>query len=180
MADSVTIARPYAKAIFEHALADKKLADWSSYLLNLAQAVSTPEAARFIDNPAATTDQQVELLRAVSNGKAKENATLDNLIALLASNKRLKLLPEIKALYELQRSEHEKTLVVDVISHEKISAEQQSKLVESLSNKLQRKISLKISIDPSLLGGALIQAGDLVIDGTVRGKLNKLRNELAA
>lgn len=180
MSDSVTIARPYAKAIFEHALADHKLDDWSSYLLNLAHAVTSPKAARFLTNPAVTVDQQVDLLHAVASGKAKEDKGLNNLIALLANNKRLSLLPEIKALYEQQKSEHEKTLVVDVYSYEKISAEQQKKLVEALSNKLKRHISLKISIDPALLGGALIQAGDLVIDGSVRGKLNKLMSELAA
>lgn len=180
MSDLTTTARPYAKAIFEHALAENKLVEWSDYLLNLAQAVLVPDVTQFINNPSATTEQQIELLLAVSNSNAAENTALDNFISLLAGNKRLLLLPKIKELYELYKSEQEKTLVVDVISFSTLSAEQEKKLVESLSTKLQRTISLHVSVDPSVLGGALIQAGDLVIDGTVRGKLHKLANELAA
>lgn len=180
MSDSTTIARPYAKAIFEHALAEKKLAEWSDLLLILAQAVLTPLASEFIANPASTDEQQIELLQAVCSAKVKDNKSLNNLIALLATNKRLMLLPEIKALYEIHRAEQEKTLGVDVISFSDVSPAQQQQLIESLSNRLQRKVSLKISIDPSLLGGAVIRAGDLVIDGSVRGKLNKLITGLAA
>ncbi|KTD34471.1 ATP synthase F1 subunit delta [Legionella moravica] len=180
MSDSTTIARPYAKAIFEHALAEKKLAEWSEYLMILAQAVLTPQASQFIANPSSTDAQQVELLLTVCNGKVKDDKSLNNLIALLAANKRLMLLPEIKALYEVHRAEQEKTLGVDVISFSEVSPAQQQQLIESLSNRLQRKVSLRISIDPSLLGGAVIRAGDLVIDGSVRGKLNKLGTGLAA
>ena len=180
MSDSTTIARPYAKAIFEHALAEKKLAEWSEHLMILAQAVLNPQASQFIANPSSTDTQQIELLQTVCSAKVKDNASLNNLIALLAANKRLMLLPEIKALYEVHRAEQEKTLGVDVISYSEVSPAQQQQLIESLSNRLQRKVSLKISIDPSLLGGAVIRAGDLVIDGSVRGKLNKLSTGLAA
>ncbi|MBL7481592.1 F0F1 ATP synthase subunit delta [Legionella bononiensis] len=180
MSDSTTIARPYAKAIFEHALAEKKLAEWSDHLMILAQAVLNPQASQFIANPSSTDTQQIELLQSVCSVKVKDNTSLNNLIALLAANKRLMLLPEIKALYEVHRAEQEKTLGVDVISFSEVSPAQQQQLIESLSNRLQRKVSLKISIDPSLLGGAVIRAGDLVIDGSVRGKLNKLSTGLAA
>ncbi|KTD44878.1 F0F1 ATP synthase subunit delta [Legionella quateirensis] len=180
MSDSTTIARPYAKAIFEHALAEKKLAEWSEHLMILAQAVLNPQASQFIANPSSTDTQQIELLQSVCSVKVKDNTSLNNLIALLAANKRLMLLPEIKALYEVHRAEQEKTLGVDVISFSEVSPAQQQQLIESLSNRLQRKVSLKISIDPSLLGGAVIRAGDLVIDGSVRGKLNKLSTGLAA
>ncbi|RUR20606.1 F0F1 ATP synthase subunit delta [Legionella sp. km535] len=180
MSDSTTIARPYAKAIFEHALAEKKLAEWSEYLMILAQAVLTPQASQFIANPSSTDAQQIELLQTVCKEKVKDDKSLNNLIALLAANKRLMLLPEIKALYEVHRAEQEKTLGVDVISFSEVSPAQQQQLIESLSNRLQRKVSLRISIDPSLLGGAVIRAGDLVIDGSVRGKLNKLGTGLAA
>lgn len=90
------------------------------------------------------------------------------------------LLPEIKALYEVYRAEQEKILEVDVVSYSELTPAQQQRLSESLSQRLSRKVSLKISIDPSLLGGALIRAGDLVIDGSVRGKLNMLGTSLAA
>jgi F-type H+-transporting ATPase subunit delta len=180
MAESTTIARPYAKAIFEEALAEKKLGEWSEYLQSLAQAVETPAAAAFIDNPASTIEQHIELMCAVMGKKVKENKSLDKVITLLAINRRLMVLPAIKAIYDVLKAEQEKTLDVVVVSYSAMSADQQKKLTESLSHKLQRKVSLKISIDPSLLGGAVVQAGDLVIDGSVRGKLNKLGTDLAA
>ncbi|CAM2738132.1 ATP synthase F1 subunit delta [Legionella steigerwaltii] len=180
MSDSTTIARPYAKATFEYALGEKKLAEWSAHLRNLAQAVLMPEAEQFIANPATTVEQHIQLLQAAMGAKSNENKPLNNLITLLATNKRLMLLPDIYALYEVHRAEQEKTLTVDVSSYSDLSSAQQQRLIESLSQRLQRKVSLKISIDPSLLGGAIIRAGDLVIDGSVRGKLNKLGTELAA
>lgn len=180
MSDSTTIARPYAKAIFEHALAEKNLSEWSLHLQALAQLVLSPMASEFIANPASSVAQHIELLKVASNSKAKDIQAVDNLISLLATNKRLMLLPEITVLFEAHKSEHEKTLDVDVVSFSTVSDEQQNQLIESLSKRLQRKVSLKISIDPSLLGGAVIRAGDLVIDGSVRGKLNKLSTGLAA
>ena len=180
MSDSTTIARPYAKAIFEHALAEKKLAEWSEHLFTLAQTVLSPQASDFITNPAAKVEQQIELLQSVCSSGQTEDKSLNNLITLLATNKRLMLLPEIKGLYEAHRAEQEKTLDVDVVSFADITPAQQEQMIESLSKRIQRKVSLKISIDPSLLGGAVIRAGDLVIDGSVRGKLNKLSTGLAA
>ena len=180
MSDSTTIARPYAKAIFEHAMAEKKLAEWSKHLFTLAQTVLEPQGSDFITNPAAKVEQQIELLQSVCSSGQTEDKSLNNLITLLATNKRLMLLPEIKGLYEAHRAEQEKTLDVDVVSFADITPAQQEQMIESLSKRIQRKVSLKISIDPSLLGGAVIRAGDLVIDGSVRGKLNKLSTGLAA
>jgi F-type H+-transporting ATPase subunit delta len=180
MSESITIARPYAKAIFEHALAEKKLAEWSEYLSLLAQAVMTPQLADFIKNPASTSEQHIEILQAISALGTKENKYLHNLISLLAHNKRLTVLPEIKALYEEHKAAEERTLDVDVISFSSLSPAQQQQMADSLSRRLQRQVSLHISIDPSLLGGAIIRAGNLVIDGSVRSKLNTLGAGLAA
>lgn len=180
MSDSTTIARPYAKALFEHALKEKKLAEWSEYLHILSHAVLSSEGYEFITNPAVTEQQHLDFLQSICDSKAKEDKALSNFIALLAANKRLLVLPEIKTLYEFHRAEQEKTLEVEVASFSAVSAEQQEQMVEALSHKLQRKVSLIINIDPSLLGGAVIRAGDLVIDGSIRGKLNKLSTGLAA
>lgn len=177
MSALTTIARPYAKAIFEQALAEKNLAEWSRCLFVLAEAVLTPEATRFINNPASTPSVQVELLQAVVNTK---NKSLDNLIRLLAKNKRMMILPEITLLYEAYKAEQEKTLSIDVSSFSALSKEQEQKISESLSQRLERKVSLRVNIDPSLLGGAVFRAGDLVIDGSIVGKLNKLYAELTA
>lgn len=180
MSDSTTVARPYAKAVFEQALHEKKLAEWSDYLLVLAQAVLSPLAQQFINNPASQATQQIDLLQSVCDLKVKGCRALNNLIALLAHNKRLMLLPEIKALYEFHRAEQEKTLVIEIVSFSELSPSQKDKLIDSLSRRLQRKVSLNINIDSSLLGGAIIRAGNLVIDGSVRGKLEKLDTVLAA
>lgn len=180
MSNSTTIARPYAKAIFEHALAEKKLNEWSEYLSSLAYAILDQQVSDFISNPESTAAQQLELLFAVCGAQAQKNDQLNNMIHLLADNKRLMLLPEIKSLYEVHKAEQEKTLEVEVVSFSELTAAQQQELIETLSKRLQRKVSLNISVDPTVLGGAVIRAGDLVIDGTVRGKLNKLSNDLAA
>lgn len=181
MSDTTTIARPYAKAIFEHALAAKKLSQWSEILHELAIAVLDEKAMQFITNPVATEEQQKGLLMTLfPKFEPNEKKAIENLVALLAHNKRLMLLPDIKALFEALRAEQEKTLKVKVISFSELSAAQQEQLINSLSKRLQRQVTLNLSVDESLLGGAVIHAGDLVIDGSVRGKLNKLSTDLAA
>lgn len=181
MADTTTIARPYAKAIFEHALAVKKLSQWSEILHSLAISVLDDKAMQFITNPAVTEKQQTELLMIpFAKASDKEAAAIESLVALLAYNKRLMLLPDIKVLFEVLRAEQEKTLVVKVHSFSELSTEQQQHLISSLSQRLQRQVTLDVNVDQSLLGGAVIQAGDLIIDGSVRGKLSKLTTDLAA
>lgn len=89
-------------------------------------------------------------------------------------------LPALSLLFEDMRAEHEKTLSVDVISFSPLSKHQEAELIQRLKRRLKRDITLNISIDHHLLGGAIIQAGDLVIDGSVRGELNKLKATLVA
>lgn len=182
MSDNVTIARPYAKAIFNHALKSKQLPAWSVILHDLAQTVLEPRATRFISNPESSPELKNQLLMYVLN-KSKHDIDAkhaDNLVHLLTENKRLMLLPDICAQFEVLRAEQEKTLTVQVSSFATLTGEQQQHLTQSLSQRLQRQVKLDINIDPSLLGGAVIRAGDLVIDGSVRGKLTKLGTDLAA
>lgn len=182
MSDTTTIARPYAKAIFEYAHAAGKLAPWSAILQGLAQAVLDPQANAFIRNPRAKIEQQSQLLSIFSqtDGFGAEVKAIENLILLLAKNKRLLLLPDICAQYEVLRAEQEKILTVHVQTFSALTPAQQQNLIQSLSQRLQRQITLDVTIDESLLGGAIIRAGDLVIDGSVRGKLSKLATDLAA
>ena len=182
MSDTTTIARPYAKAIFKHALSIKQLADWSITLHNLSEVAVDFEAIRFICNPSSSTELQVELLLATCRKSAgvNENKAIENLLGLLAANKRLLVLPEIYVQYEALRAEQEKTLTANVSSFAALTSTEQEQLIHSLSQRLQRQVTLDINIDKSLIGGAVIRAGDLVIDGSVRGKLNKLGTNLAA
>lgn len=183
MSDTTTIARPYAKAIFEYALDAKNLSQWSAILQDLTCAVLDENAKQFITNPAVTSAQQTELLLTLfarTDANEKELGTIEKLIQLLAQNKRLMLLPDIKLLFEVLRAEQEKTLEVKVTSYADLSSAHQQQLISSLSKRLQREVTLNLSVDDSLLGGAVIHAGDLIIDGSVRGKLDKLRTNLAA
>lgn len=182
MSDLTTIARPYAKALFELALNSKQLPEWSDVLAVLTQAILNPEAAQLLGNPMVTASEQTKfLLSVVADSKQKVDPKLiEGFVELLAANKRLFLIPGITDQYALLRAEQEKTMVVSVRSFTPLSEAQQQRLIETMTKRLQRRIALEISIDKSLLGGALIQAGDLVIDGSVQGQLIKLASTLAA
>ena len=182
MADMTTIARPYAKAIFEHAQSKEQLAEWSATLHVLAEAIIDPTAESFISEPSTSDEQRVMLLLSISplSKHPEESKALKNFLSVLAHYKRLQILLDVYIQYEALRADFEKTLTVEVRSFAPLTNDQQQKLMTMLSKRLQREISLDIKIDESLIGGAVIMAGDLVIDGSVRGKLNKLQTSLAA
>lgn len=179
MSESMTIARPYAKAIFEYAVETDTLALWSSYLQCLAETVALPEVLPFIANPESTEAQQVALLMVALEGDKKQSKELKHLVQLLVINKRVRFLPEIAALYTALRNEHEKTLEAEVVSFSALSEAQEDRLVAALTKRLKRQITLKSRVDASLLGGAIIFAGDWVIDGSIRGQLQKMKVHLA-
>lgn len=181
MSDKTTIARPYAKALFEHALQEKTLTAWSHVLQQLAELLMNKPVQAFVSHPQVQDDQQVQCLEALlAKTSLSLPATLGPALSLLAENKRLLLLPDIYVQFELLRAEEEKTQVVHVHSFAPLTTEQQQLLMRSLSERLQRQVTLDVVVDKSLLGGAIIRAGDLVIDGSVRGKLSKLGTNLAA
>ncbi len=181
MSDSVTIARPYAKAVFNHALAEGRLAEWSGYLNILAAVVQDDNAAQFITTPATTASQRSALLiDMLSSVSVKPDEQAQNFVHLLAANKRLTTLPDILKLYEAMRAEQEKTMTVNVSSFGELSSAQKQQLIDTLGKRLQRQVKLKVSIDKELIGGAVIHADDLVIDGSVRGKIDKLRAGLVS
>lgn len=188
MSVNVTLARPYAKALFEHAQCNALLEQWSFYLCKLADLFANDNLICFINNPASSKIQQSALVyqlvqdttldHAYDNPAYQELNCLTELLNLLAKNGRLLILPEIFILFRAMRSDYEQTQVVNVIAYADLSSTQKMQLEVSLSSRLNRQIVLNISIDKSLLGGAVIYAGDLVIDGSVRHKLNKLKNDL--
>ncbi len=178
MAESTTIARPYARAAFETAQAGKKkgLALWSD-MLGLASAIAADAAMqRLLASPALDQRQKAELLIELCGD------TLDpagsNFIRLLADNHRLSLLPAIAQVYEQLRSDAEKTVEAEIIAAFEVSDEQRDKLAKVLRKRLGRDVTLSCRVDESLIGGAIIRAGDLVIDGSARSKLGKLASAL--
>lgn len=176
MADRATIARPYARAAFAHAQAAKDLAGWSSLLGAAATAAADPRVSRLIGNPHVTGDELVELLGGLSKQAAGEGGR--NFLKVLAENRRLALLPEIAAQFEALRAEFENVVDVDVIAAREIAAPQEKKLAAALAKRLGREVRMHTRIDGSLLGGAIVRAGDLVIDGSLKGRLERLGSAL--
>ncbi|MEC8427159.1 MAG: F0F1 ATP synthase subunit delta [Pseudomonadota bacterium] len=172
MAELTTLARPYAKATFEAADAAGALAQWSE-MLKLVAAVSQQEVmTKVLASPSLTTEQKAKAFVEVCGDEIDAKAA--NLIGALADNSRLQLLPEIQQLFELHKAQREKSVDVVVTTAFELSGELQDKLAKSLSTKLDRDVNLSTEVDASLLGGALVRAGDTVIDGSVRGRLTKL------
>lgn len=177
-ADTTTIARPYAKAAFHFALQFKALAEWSQFLQTAAFVSCVPAVIHFLQHPSTTPSQHYDLFADVCASVVDESRK--NFLRLLADNNRLAVLAEVAFLFETLRAEQEKIVDVDVASFMPLSDEQQKQIMETLKQRLQRDVVLRCDTDPSLLGGAVIRAGDLVIDGSVRSKLNKMRHALTA
>lgn len=172
MAELSTLARPYARAAFEHARGGSQLSQWSQQLAVAAAVAGDDVMAVVLRNPALTASQQAQMLNDVCGEELSGAA--QNFIAILADNKRLPLLPEIHELFEQYKANQEKSVDVEVISAFDLADETRDKLAAVLGKKLEREVKVRTSTDSDLLGGVLIRAGDLVIDGSVRGRLNKL------
>ena len=178
MAERATIARPYAKAAFEYARDAKALAQWSQGLKTAAAIVADPRVAALTKSPQWSAADLVSLITDVAG--AKLNAGMQNFVRVLAENHRLLLLPEIAAHYEALRSAVENTIDVEVVSAVPLDAAQADKLETALSTRLKRRVRMQNSVDSTLLGGAVVRAGDLVIDGSLKGRLQRLATELGS
>ena len=178
MAERATIARPYAKAAFEYAREANAFAAWSKGLERAAQIVSDPSVAPLTKSPQWPADKLVSLITDVAG--AQLNAGMQNFVRVLAENHRLLLLPEIAVHYEVLRSAVENTIDVDVVSAVPLDAAQTEKLKQALSTRLKRQVRMQNSVDATLLGGAVVRAGDLVIDGSLKGRLERLATDLTS
>ena len=176
MAELTTLARPYAKAAFEYAIEAKKLAEWSEVLSFAAQVVSDEAMQELLTSPHFTKEDQLAAMVTVCQGKLTNEA--NNFIKLLAQNGRLVTLPEIEVLFNFLRSEFEKTVEAQITSATELNEQQITQIKEKLAAKLGREVEASVEINADLLGGLIIQAEDLVIDGSVRGKLAKLSDTL--
>lgn len=172
MAELTTLARPYAKAAFEYARDHDTLDQWSDQLATVAAVSAQETLQKLLANPSRTAEQQVAVLVDVCDNQL--SAPVRNFLSVLADNKRLPLLPQIADLFGKFKASHEKSVDVEVVSAFELEDEVTRKLSEALSRKLERTVNVRSTTDASLLGGVLIRAGDLVIDGSVRGRLNKL------
>jgi F-type H+-transporting ATPase subunit delta len=176
MAEITTIARPYAKAAFQFALKQKALDQWSAMLNFVAAVTSDKQMLVVLQSPNMTSEQKAEVI--ISIDAERLDTQVKNFIFLIAENDRLELLPTISQLFELLKAEQEKTIEVTVTTAYGLASEQVDKLAEPLKVRLGREVHISSEVDKSLIGGLIIRAGDMVIDGSVRGKLAKLGESL--
>ena len=178
MADRTTIARPYAKAAFAEARERGALTAWAQALATAAQVVRDPRVVPLIDNPRVTPDELAQLLIGIAGQDLSEDGR--NFLLTLAANHRLACLPEISALFHELKDEAEGVADVTVTSATALDAKQQQSLSAALKRRLKRDVRLHLQIDPTLIGGAVVRAGDLVIDGSLRARLTRMAYELTA
>lgn len=176
MTEMIATARPYAKAAFEYAIEQKQLPQWSSHLQKLATLIQQPMLQQIIKNPKYSSEQLAEICLAAD--EKNFDAAIRNFIKLLAANHRLIALPEIASLFEKYCEAQKKQVDVEVKSVIELDSNEQEQLVAALVKKLGCNVVLKCEIDPTLISGLHIRAGDLVIDGSVRGQLARMREEL--
>jgi F-type H+-transporting ATPase subunit delta len=174
--DSTTIARPYAEAAFAVAQEKKALEAWSDALGNLAAIVEDPQIADQVGNPNVSAETLRDILfGVVGEGLSNE---MQGLVRLLADNKRLIVLPDIARLFNQMKTAAEGLRHVEIVSAFAVSAAEQQELTAALKAHFGSEVELSVERDPRLIGGIVVRAGDVVIDGSVRGKLDQLSNEL--
>jgi F-type H+-transporting ATPase subunit delta len=178
MSELSTLARPYAEAIFRLAQGEKDLAGWSSRLQSLALIVSDAQVARLIADPAVSTDRVAGLIIEVAGSDLGERG--GNFVKVLAENDRLSLLPEIGAQFETLKANAEGTLEATITSAQELTQAQLDELVAGLKTKFNRTVNVRVAVDPGLIGGAVIAIGDQVIDGSVKGRLQRMSFALQA
>jgi F-type H+-transporting ATPase subunit delta len=172
MAELVTIARPYAEAAFKLAREKSNLAGWSQMLALLSAVVVDPQVQARISSPNLSAQQTEALILSIAGDKM--DGLGRNFVQVLAHNRRLELLPQIRDLFEDLRREHEGVLEAKIVSALPINDEQIKQLVARLEAKYQRKIGVHVEVDPQMIGGVRITVGDKVIDATVRGRLEAM------
>ena len=178
MADKTTIARPYAKAAFEEARGENRLGPWSDALHAGAAVVTDSRVEPLLGNPRVTSAELADLVIGIAGPSLGDHGA--NFVKTLAENHRLAYLPEIATLFDELKDEAEKVIDVTVTSAAPLDDTQQKTLATALERKLQRTVRMQCHVDPALVGGAVLQAGDLVIDGSLRTQLNKITYALTA
>lgn len=179
MSEKNTIARPYAKAAFELAFVGRSFQQWSDMLAFGAAMVENEDFMRLIKNPKFSDELCASWIIEIGKEVFESNTQGQEFIKLLTHSKRLVFLPEVALMYESYRKEAEKTVDAKVISARPLNESFKKQIQEALKTRLKvMTVELDCTIDESLIGGALIRAGDTVIDGTARGKLHRIGEAL--
>ncbi|MGQ7246218.1 F0F1 ATP synthase subunit delta [Halomonas sp. V046] len=179
MAETSTIARPYAKAAFEHAVAKDALDDWSGMFSRVAQVVANDDMrTRVLGNPKLSSEQKSQLVVDVCGDAV--NDEFKNFVHLVGEKGRLAVFGAIAEQFEVFKAQQEKRMDVEIVSAFPLAEAQEQSLASALAKRLNREISITTQVDSSLLGGVILRTGDTVIDGSVRGRLNRLHEALSA
>jgi F-type H+-transporting ATPase subunit delta len=185
MADNNTIARPYAQAVFEVAQENNALAELSESLMVGKTLVSNEQVVAFLARPSLSDDQRLEFLQGLFEKTVGEGSVFaggsdhgTNFFKLLLENRRVAVLPEIADQFEALKAKIENKVDVTVTSASPISDKQKDEISTALRARLGRDVSIETEIDENLIGGAVIRAGDVVIDGSLRARLEGLANAL--
>lgn len=183
MAENITIARPYARAVFEEATESNQFSEWLQILKNLSLAISDRELVTLCENPQTDLTKLSELLTEVafvslpvSNSKLQDR--MNNFVKILTEAKRLAVIPGILEVYQEMLAERERITAVTVISAAPIADVLRLKIQNVLERKFDSKVSIEYQQDKTLIGGAIIRAGNRVIDGSIRGKLMRMADEM--
>ena len=176
MSELTTAARPYARAAFDYASSNNVIDNWASMLSFCAAVADDATMQAALDQPSLNWQQSAELFNEVCGDQLNDQGK--NFIKMLAENDRISLLPDIAVLYHHYQTEAQGTVDAELVSALEVSEQQVETIAASLSKRLGKKVSLTTRIDEALIGGAVIRAGDMVIDGSVRGRLEKLSNTL--
>ena len=175
MSEFVTVARPYAKAAFDFAVEHQSLDRWQSMLAFTAEVTRDEQIEELLSG--ATAPEALSATFIAICGEQLDDAG-QNLIRVMAENKRLRVLPEVLQQFIELRAALEATVEVEVTSASALSEEQQAKIAAAMEKRLSRKVKLNCKIDKSVLAGVIIRAGDMVIDGSVRSRLERLADVL--
>ncbi|ROV58079.1 F0F1 ATP synthase subunit delta [Vibrio ponticus] len=175
MSDLTTIARPYAKAAFDFAVEKEQLEQWGQMLSFAAEVAQNAQVKELLSS-SMSADKLAEIFVAICGEQVDAHG--QNLLKVMAENGRLKALPDVSEQFFFLKKEHEKEIDVEVISATDLSDEQLANIGGKLEQRLARKVKLNCSVDEALLGGVIIRAGDLVIDDSARGRLNRLSDAL--
>lgn len=171
MSELTTIARPYAKAAFEYAVEAGAVDAWQEMLVFAAEVSKNETITSFLSG-GASVEQAQDLFIKVCDEQLNTHG--QNFIKVMAENERLLVLPQVVTEFALLKAEYDKEITVDVSSAVELTADQQANISAALEKRLARKVKLNCVVDASVVSGLVIKAGDLVIDGSVRGKLDRL------
>ncbi len=187
MADKNTIARPYARAVFELARDANVLDTWSDALTTIRALLEDGAVEEYLSAPSLSNAERLEFLTGLVSSASEPSSVLagsdvkgTNFLKLLLENRRLSVLPEISKHFDALKADVENTIDVTITSAAALSDAQLVMLVDALKARFGRDVNLQTQVDENLIGGAVIRAGDVVIDGSMRSSLQGLSNALIA